>query len=60
MPITVEPLSPALGAEIKGLDLRQPLGEAAIKVINAAFDQHIVVVFRDQELSEADQLRAAG
>lgn len=56
----VTPLSKALGAEITGLDLRQPLGDAAVKAIKDAFDQHIFVVFREQELSEDDQLRAAG
>jgi taurine dioxygenase len=60
MPIAVEPLSSALGAEIKGVDLRRPLDQAAVKAVNDAFDKYIVVVFRDQELSEADQLRAAG
>ena len=60
MTMSVEPLSPALGAEIKGVDLRRPLDDATVKAINAAFDQHVVVVFRDQDLSEADQLRAAG
>jgi taurine dioxygenase len=60
MTMSVEPLSPALGAEIKGVDLRRPLDDATIKAVNAAFDEHVVVVFRDQELSEADQLRAAG
>jgi alpha-ketoglutarate-dependent taurine dioxygenase len=56
----VTPLSKALGAEITGLDLRQPLDEAAVKAIRDAFDQYIFVVFREQELSEDDQLRAAG
>jgi alpha-ketoglutarate-dependent taurine dioxygenase len=60
MTMSVEPLSPALGAEIKGVDLRRPLDDATVRAINAAFDEHVVVVFRDQELSEADQLRAAG
>ena len=60
MTMSVAPLSPALGAEIKGVDLRRPLDDATVKAINAAFDQHVVVVFRDQDLSEADQLRAAG
>ena len=60
MSLTVVPLSPALGAEIKGVDLRKPLDEATIKAINDAFDRHIVVVFRDQALSEDEQLRAAG
>src|SRR5262249_39016460 len=47
-------------AEIRGVDLRQPQDDATIKAINTAFDEHVVVVFRDQDLSEDDQLRAAG
>jgi taurine dioxygenase len=60
MDVSIVPLSEALGAEVKGIDLREPLGEATVKTINDAFDRHIVLVFRAQELSEADQLRAAG
>jgi taurine dioxygenase len=56
----ISPLSKALGAEITGLDLRQPLDETTAAAIKDAFDQHIFVVFRGQELSEEDQLRAAG
>jgi len=56
----VTPLSKALGAEITDLDLRKPLDDATVKAIRDAFDRHIFVVFREQELSEDDQLRAAG
>jgi taurine dioxygenase len=59
MGIRIAPLSPALGAEITGLDLRRPLDDATVQEIRDAFDRHIFVVFRDQELSEDDQLRAA-
>jgi taurine dioxygenase len=59
MTLSVMPLSPALGAAITGLDLREPLGAAAVKAINDAFERYIVIVFRDQDLSEADQIRAA-
>ena len=59
MAMSVEPLSPALGAAITGVDLREPLDAATIDAINAAFDRHVVVVFRDQMLSEEDQVRAA-
>jgi taurine dioxygenase len=58
--MSVTPLSPALGAAITGVDLRQPLDAATVRAINDAFDRFIVIVFRDQELSEADQVRAAG
>jgi taurine dioxygenase len=60
MSISVQPLSPALGAAITGVDLRAPLDDVTIKAVNDAFDKYIVIVFRDQELSEADQARAAG
>ena len=60
MSLSVVPLSPALGAEIKGIDLRRPLDQAAVKALNDAFDQNIVLIVRGQELSEDDQLRAAG
>ena len=56
----ITPLSKALGAEITGLDLREPLDAAAVTAIRDAFDQYIFVVFREQNLSEDDQLRAAG
>jgi taurine dioxygenase len=56
----IAPLSGALGAEVTGLDLRRPLDDATIKAIQDAFDRNVVLVFRDQQLSEDDQLRAAG
>ncbi len=57
---TIRPLSPALGAEVTGIDLRQPLDPATVKALRDAFDQNIVLCIRDQKLSEDDQLRAAG
>ena len=56
---TVEPLSPALGAEIKGLDLSRDLSAQTIADIRDQWNQHIVLVFRDQGLSEQQQLRFA-
>src|SRR5690242_19076040 len=58
--IAINALSPALGAEVVGLDLRRPLDSATVKTIRDAFDRNIVLVIRDQDLSEEDQLRAAG
>ena len=59
MAITVEPLSDACGAEIKGVDLRQALDSDTVAAIEQAFHDHIVVVFRGQDLSEEDQTRFA-
>lgn len=59
MSLTIVPLSPACGAEIRGVDLRQPLDAGTMAAIRKAFDDHIVVVFPKQDLTEEQQLRAA-
>lgn len=60
MPITVTPLSPAIGAEISGVDLRRPLDDATVGEIRDAWLDHIVVLFRDQTLGQQDQIRFTG
>jgi taurine dioxygenase len=57
--ITVTPLSSACGAEIKGVDLTKPLSDSQVRAIKEAWDQHLVLVFRGQQLSQEDQLRFA-
>ena len=59
MSLTLLPLSPACGAEVRGLDLRQTLDAGTMAAVRKAFDDNIVLVFRKQELTESDQLRAA-
>ncbi len=59
MSLSIVPLSPACGAEVRGLDLRQAPDAETMAAIRKAFDDHIVLVFRQQDLSEQDQLRAA-
>lgn len=55
----VVPLSLALGAEVRHVDLSRELPEEAWQVIEAAFHKHSVLVFRDQALSVVDQKRFA-
>jgi alpha-ketoglutarate-dependent taurine dioxygenase len=57
--IEVVPLSPACGAEIRGVDLKQPLTEPQVRAIQDAWNKHLVLVFRGQEVSQDDQLRFA-
>jgi taurine dioxygenase len=59
MSIVVEPLSSALGAEIRGVDLRHELSEEIVSEIAEAFCEHLVILFRDQEISEEQQIRFA-
>ncbi len=49
--ITVTPIAGALGAEIGGVDLSQPLGKATAAAIRQALLDHLVIFFRDQQLS---------
>ena len=57
--IQVTPLSPACGAEIKGVDLTKPLSEDTVRAIKDAWGKHLVLVFRGQKVSQDDQLRFA-
>ena len=43
----------ALGAEIHGIDLSEPLGDNAVAAVRQALLDHLVIVFRDQKLSIA-------
>ncbi len=57
MPIQVKPTGAALGAEIIGADLTQPLSAADFAIIRAAFYEHEVLYFRGRELSDEDHIR---
>jgi alpha-ketoglutarate-dependent 2,4-dichlorophenoxyacetate dioxygenase len=54
MAITVTPIHPHIGAEIAGLDLREQLDEAGVAALWRAIDAHAVLVFHDQQLSDAE------
>ena len=57
--ITVRPLAGALGAEIAGVDLRQPLSNRQWSEVHQAFLDYCAIYIRDQELGGADMLRYA-
>jgi taurine dioxygenase len=58
--ITVKPLSGALGAEIGGIDLSEPLSNQQVEEVHRAFLNHCAIYVRDQELGGEDLLRYAG
>ena len=47
--IEIKPLGYALGAEVSGVDLRQPLAAADRRTINDAWLRHLVLVFPGQQ-----------
>ena len=55
--IGVRPLSASIGAEIVGLDLSQPMSDALFAKVLDTWHQNLVILFRDQQLSEDDQVR---
>ena len=56
MPITVRPLSHALGAAITGVDLSRPIDGPTRAEIQKAWLDHLVVVFPGQELPPDRQI----
>jgi taurine dioxygenase len=57
--IEVNPLAGALGAELAGVDLAQPLSDAVVAEIRRAWLDHLVVFFRDQRLGPDELLAFA-
>ena len=60
MTLTVERLSPMLGAEVTGIDFREPVDEATKAEILDAWLEHHLLVFPGQVLDDADHLRCCG
>lgn len=54
--IEVRPLTPTIGAEISGVDLGKPLEPAAVERIERALLDHLVIFFRDQDISPEQQI----
>jgi alpha-ketoglutarate-dependent 2,4-dichlorophenoxyacetate dioxygenase len=56
MPVTFRQLHPAFAAEVSGVDCTQPLTPDEVAAVEAGMDEYAVLVFRDQDLSDAEQL----
>ena len=57
--VTVTPLTPTIGAEISGVDLRDSLAPAVVEQLRDALHRHLVIFLRDQDITPDDQLRFA-
>ena len=55
--VMVTPLDAALGAEIRGIDLGDAIGDSLMRVLTGALYEHRVIVIRKQTLVEAQYLR---
>jgi len=54
--ITIDKLTPVIGAEIGGIDLAQPLSNRQFDEIHRALAENLVVFFRDQTFSPEQHL----
>ncbi len=57
MSMTIRPITEHTGAEVTGLDLREPVDEATAKALHDAFCDRGVLVFRDQSLTPEQFLK---
>jgi taurine dioxygenase len=57
MTLDIRPIAGALGAEVRGVDLREPLSAEQAAAIRQAWLKHLVLFFRDQPL-DAEQYMA--
>ena len=55
--VTITPLLPHLGARVEGIDLARPVDEPTFARIFTAFQDHSVLVFHDQHLTDEQQMR---
>jgi alpha-ketoglutarate-dependent taurine dioxygenase len=53
--LDIRPVSPHIGAEVHGIDLSRPLGDAVVARLRAALAHHLVLFFFDQDLSPEAQ-----
>src|SRR5215471_1906545 len=56
MSLQIIPADAALGAEIRGVDLSQPLGDNAFAEIEHAYNEYGVIFFRDQRITPEHQV----
>jgi taurine dioxygenase len=57
MALNILRLNASLAAEVRGLDITAPLSSDTIAALQAAWSDHLVLVFRDQRLTPEQQIR---
>jgi alpha-ketoglutarate-dependent taurine dioxygenase len=55
--LSFRPITPITGADVYGVDLRRPLTAETVKDLRAALLKHKVLVFREQDIDDEQQIR---
>jgi taurine dioxygenase len=58
-PALILPVTPTIGAEVRGVDLREPLDPGTAETLERALLEHHVLFFRDQQITPAQQIAFA-
>jgi len=56
MALTIEKLHPLFVAEVSGIDLTKPQDDATITALKDAFEEHSILVFRGQDITDDQQV----
>jgi alpha-ketoglutarate-dependent 2,4-dichlorophenoxyacetate dioxygenase len=56
MSLSIRQIHPVFVGEVSGVDCREPLGPDVVAAIEAGMDQYAVLVFRDQRITDEQQL----
>src|SRR5213083_2777309 len=56
MAVSIRPLHPVFVGEVAGVDFRKPLGPAEVAAIEAGMDEYAVLVFREQNITDEQQI----
>jgi alpha-ketoglutarate-dependent 2,4-dichlorophenoxyacetate dioxygenase len=56
MPVSIRPLHPVFVGEVTGTDCRKPQSPEEVTAIEAGMDEYAVLVFREQDLSDEEQI----
>jgi alpha-ketoglutarate-dependent 2,4-dichlorophenoxyacetate dioxygenase len=54
--ISIRQIHPVFVGEVSGADLRQPLSKADVAAVEAGMDRYAVLVFRDQNITDDQQM----
>lgn len=56
MSVRIRPLTPHIGGEVEGIDMRRPLTPEEVAAVEAGMDRHAVLVFHGQDVSDEQQV----
>lgn len=56
MPVTVRQIHPAFAGEVSGIDITEPISPDEVAAIEAGMDEYAVLVFRDQDITDEQQV----